>query len=76
MNTRRTMLGGRRYKVIREDIDYAHGCEGDFQAHEAGDDLVVSPRVFDAFEDVARAMNVSHTALSKAVAMERRKEQR
>jgi len=47
----RTMLGGRRYKTIRET-----GGEwtNDVAAYEDGDDLCVTARVFDAFEDVEK----------------------
>ena len=48
----RTMLGGRRYKIIRELLDgeWTNGVA----AYEDRDDLVVTPKVFDALED-ARA---------------------
>ena len=46
----RTMLGGRRYKIIRElvDAEWTNGVA----AFEDGQDLCVTPKVFDEFEDV------------------------
>ena len=54
------MLGGRRYKIIRELLDgeWTNGVA----AYEDRDDLVVTPKVFDALED-ARA-DGAHTANS------------
>jgi hypothetical protein len=52
MKDGRTMLGGRRYKIIREllDAEWVNGTA----AYEDGEDLVVTSKVFDALEDAQR----------------------
>jgi len=52
MSEGRTMLGGRRYKIIREMVN--EEWVNDVAAYEDGEDLCVTPKVFDALEDAEK----------------------
>ena len=50
---KRSMLGGRRYKTIRE-VETVSEADREVGAIDVGEDLVVSKKVFDAFEDAVK----------------------
>jgi len=56
----RTMLGGRRFKIIRE----VKAGDSTVIARRYGEDLQVTGEVFDAFEDAVK--QGAHTAINGA----------